>query len=57
MIHSVIVPTFQVETKKGNNIYYDLEQANREYEKHCEKNIPTELYRDGIKVKEYKPLF
>ena len=57
MPYTVILPTYQVETRGGNNIYHDLDTAIKEYERKCERNIPTELYEDGVKIKEYKPIF
>ena len=57
MSYSVTLPTFQVETAMGNNIFYDLKTATEDYEQKCERNIPTELYEDGVKIKEDKPIF
>jgi hypothetical protein len=57
MAYTVELPLFQVETSNGNNIYYDIKSAEKKYIEHCEENIPCEIYKDGLKIKEYKPLF
>ena len=49
------LPTYQVETKESFTLYPTHTEANNQYQKNVEKNIPCELYQDGKLQKEYKP--
>ena len=46
---------FQVETSDGFKSTPSEETANRIYNSHVENNTPVEFYREGIKLKEFKP--
>lgn len=47
--------TFQVETQAGFECTPDPDTANRIYDQHIKNNTPVEFYKEGFKVKEYKP--
>lgn len=55
MAFTVQLPTFQVETAKGNHLYSDYQQAYSKYVDYEKNNVPCELYKEGVKQKEYKP--
>ena len=46
---------FQVETSDGFKSTPSEETANLIYNSHVENNTPVEFYREGIKLKEFKP--
>ena len=47
--------TYQVETQKGLTLFPTQDEAERQYQKYVNENIPCEFYSDGIKRKEHKP--
>jgi len=49
------MPIFQVETASGNKILSTMKEAELVYQQKVKSNIPCELYKEGMKVKEYKP--
>jgi len=49
------LPTFQVETKTGSTIFPFQNDADKLYQKYIKDKIPCEFYRDGEKLKEFKP--
>ena len=49
------MPIFQVETATGHEILPTMKEAELVYQQKIKSNIPCELYKEGIKVKEYKP--
>ena len=55
MAYTVELPTFQVETAKGIHLYSDYQQAYSKYVDYEKNNIPCELYKEGVKQKEFKP--
>ena len=55
MAYTVELPTFQVETEKGNHLYSDYQQAYSRYVDYEKNNVPCELYKEGVKQKEFKP--
>ena len=55
MAFTVQLPTFTVETEKGNHLYSDYQQAYSKYVVYEKNNNPCELNKEGVKQKEYKP--
>ena len=55
MAYTVELPTFQVETAKGNHLYADYQQAYSKYVEYQKNEVPCELYKEGVKQKEFKP--
>ena len=55
MPFSITLPTYQVETQKDLTLFPTQDEAEKQYQKYVNENIPCELYTDGIKRKEYKP--
>ena len=55
MAYTVELPIFQVETAKGNHLYADYQQAYSKYVEYQENEVPCELYKEGVKQKEFKP--
>ena len=55
MSFSIQLPTYQVETKTSSTLYPSPTEANNHYQKYIKDKIPCELYRDGEKLKEFKP--
>ena len=55
MAYTVELPTFQVETEKDHHLYIDYQQAYSKYADYEKNEIPCELYKEGVKQKEYKP--
>ena len=51
MAFTVQLPTFQVETEKGNHLYSDYQQAYSKYVDYEKNNVPCELYKEGVKAK------
>ena len=55
MAYTVELPTFQVEPAKGNLLYSAYQQAYSKYVEYQKNEVPCELYKEGVKQKEYKP--
>lgn len=55
MAFTVQLPTFQVETEQGNHLYSDYQQAYSKFVEYEKNEIPCELYKEGVKQKEFKP--
>ena len=55
MSFTLQLPTYQVETKTGATYYPSQNQADKQYQKFVDKNVPCELYEDGRLQKEFKP--
>tara|TARA_B100001029_G_C14587388_1_gene197177 strand:+ start:139 stop:309 length:171 start_codon:yes stop_codon:yes gene_type:complete len=55
MSFSLQLPTYQVETKQSSTLYAHQKQAIQHFEKYVKDKIPCELYKNGMKQKEYKP--
>ena len=49
------LPTYQVETQSGSTLFPSQNEANNQYQKFVDNNVPCELYEDGKLQKEYKP--
>lgn len=49
------MPIFQVETSTSHDVFPTMKEAELVYQQKIKSNIPCELYKEGIKVKEYKP--
>ena len=49
------MPIFQVETLTSHDVFPTMKEAELVYQQKVKSNIPCELYKEGIKVKEYKP--
>ena len=54
MAFTVQLPTFQVETEK-EIIYIQTINRYSKYVDYEKNNIPCELYKEGVKQKEFKP--
>ena len=55
MPFTVQLPTYQVETQTSFTLYPSRAEADNDYQKNVENNIPCELYEDGQLQKEFKP--
>ena len=51
MAFTVQLPTFQVETERGNHLYSDYQQAYSKFVEYEKNEIPCELYKEGVKQK------
>jgi len=49
------LPTYQVETKAGSTIFPYQNEADELYQKYVKNRTPVEFYKDGEKLKEFKP--
>ncbi len=49
------LPTFQVETKTGSTMFPSQNEADILYQKYVKDKTPCEFWRDGEKLKEFKP--
>ena len=49
------MPIFQVETSTSHDVFPTMKEAELVYQQKVKSNIPCELYKEGIKVKEHKP--
>ena len=49
------LPTFQVETKTGSTMFPSQNEADMLYQKYVKDKTPCEFWRDGEKLKEFKP--
>ena len=50
------MPIFQVETSTSHDVFPTMREAELVYQQKVKSNIPCELYKEGIKVKEHKPI-
>ena len=55
MAFTVELPTFKVETAEDHHLYLNYQQAYSKYIDYEQNDVPCELYKDGVKQKEYKP--
>ena len=55
MAYTVELPIFQAETENDHHLYTDYQQAYSRYVDYEKNDIPCELYKEGVKQREYKP--
>ena len=55
MAFTVELPTFKVETAEDHHLYLNYQQAYSKYVDYEKNNVPCELYKEGVKQKEFKP--
>ncbi len=55
MAYTVELPIFQVETENSHHLYTNYQQAYSRYVDYEKDEIPCELYKEGVKQREYKP--
>ena len=55
MTFHVNFPRYQVETASAQFQSPTQQRAEKEYQKYVSQNIPVEYYKEGVKLKEYKP--
>ena len=55
MSFTVQLPTYQVEPKTGSTMFPSQNEADMLYQRYVRDKTPCELYRDGEKLKEFKP--
>ena len=55
MSYYVRQETYQIETQSDLHLFPSEDLAIKKYNNYVENNIPVEYYKEGIKLKEYKP--